>query len=184
MEAMLRYDPAQRPTAAQALQFPYFQVGLGLLPGIGAPPPPEPDDEEEEAKSVDKPATALAAAVKQPAASGVESKAVVVKDSHGSEPARREAKQNAEPALPPVTRLRARYYPSPERPAAQAPPAAAPPRATTLPVLSQQQQDRMRPGAAHRGRDDGKSAASGALESSTVPHLPQLPQVAKRRYWH
>jgi len=35
MEAMLRYDPKKRPTCAQALQFPYFQVGQGITPGMG-----------------------------------------------------------------------------------------------------------------------------------------------------
>lgn len=34
---LLIYDPKKRPTAAQALQHPYFQVGQGIPPGLGAP---------------------------------------------------------------------------------------------------------------------------------------------------
>lgn len=32
---MLAYDPAKRPTCAQALQSPYFQVGMGVQPSLG-----------------------------------------------------------------------------------------------------------------------------------------------------
>lgn len=35
MNAMMMYDPAKRPTAAQALAHPYFQVGLGVQPSLG-----------------------------------------------------------------------------------------------------------------------------------------------------
>ena len=33
---LLHYDPKKRPTAAQALQHPYFQVGMNIPPGINA----------------------------------------------------------------------------------------------------------------------------------------------------
>lgn len=35
MTDMMAYDPAKRPTAAQALASPYFQVGMGVQPGLG-----------------------------------------------------------------------------------------------------------------------------------------------------
>lgn len=35
---LLQYDPKKRPTAAQALQHPYFAVGQSIPPGLGAPP--------------------------------------------------------------------------------------------------------------------------------------------------
>jgi len=39
MQSLLAYDPRKRPTAQQALQHPYFAVGVGIPPGLGAPPP-------------------------------------------------------------------------------------------------------------------------------------------------
>jgi serine/threonine protein kinase len=39
LQDMLAYDPRKRPTAAQALQHPYFQVGTSLSPGVGAAAP-------------------------------------------------------------------------------------------------------------------------------------------------
>jgi serine/threonine protein kinase len=35
MEALLAYNPKKRPTCEQALQFKYFQVGVGVTPGLG-----------------------------------------------------------------------------------------------------------------------------------------------------
>lgn len=35
---LMHYDPKKRPTAAQALQYPYFQVGVGIIPGLGSFP--------------------------------------------------------------------------------------------------------------------------------------------------
>jgi protein kinase len=43
---LLAYDPRKRPTAAQALQYPYFQVGQSIPPGIGAPPTGQSIDED------------------------------------------------------------------------------------------------------------------------------------------
>lgn len=37
LQDLLIYDPKKRPTAAQALQYPYFQVGQAIPPGLGAP---------------------------------------------------------------------------------------------------------------------------------------------------
>lgn len=47
IQDLLAYDPRKRPTAAQALQHPYFQVGQNIPPGLGAPS--TNIDEEEEA---------------------------------------------------------------------------------------------------------------------------------------
>ena len=49
--ALLAYDPKKRPTAAQALQHPYFQVGAAIPPGLGAPATAEKDEEEAAAAS-------------------------------------------------------------------------------------------------------------------------------------
>ncbi len=39
MTAMLFFDPKKRPTAAQALAMPYFQVGQGITPSLTDPTP-------------------------------------------------------------------------------------------------------------------------------------------------
>lgn len=38
MTDLLHYDPKRRPTASQALQYPYFQVGRKIIPGLGSFP--------------------------------------------------------------------------------------------------------------------------------------------------
>lgn len=54
MTDLMHYDPKQRPTAAQALQYPYFQVGVGIIPGLGLFPGTV-DQDESESKSVPQP---------------------------------------------------------------------------------------------------------------------------------
>jgi len=54
LASLLAYDPRKRPSAAQALQHPYFAVGVKIPPGIGSDPMAHDQDEGAEEKEGDE----------------------------------------------------------------------------------------------------------------------------------
>ena len=62
MQSMLLFDPKRRPTAAQALAMPYFQVGQGINPPLSDPTPQPPHASASASGAAPSSATAASAA--------------------------------------------------------------------------------------------------------------------------